>query len=152
MYIFSSFPPSIHLEKAISELEQSGLAGGNILAVPLAGRSGKPYLLDSAARTDRLSLIDGAAACGTAGMALGVIYGFVLTWGPIIWGLIGLFAGAVAGFGLDCARRPRRPLSRSGAADTVGVILLVQCNPSVAAAVEDVLWRNLAVGVGRLDR
>lgn len=152
MHIFSSFDQSIHIETALTELEQSGIAGKNILAVPL---DSFPQDLDqpgAAARADRFGFVDDAAALGTAGMVLGVIYGFVLSWGPIIWGLIGLLAGAAAGVGLHYLRNPRRFSPRPGENSADGVILLVQCGPEMAAAVEKILWRSYARGVGRLER
>jgi len=42
-------------------------------------------VLDTTA--DGISLFDGAAVLGAVFMELGVIYGFVLKWGPIAWGL-----------------------------------------------------------------
>jgi len=152
MYIFSSFPQSVHLEMAISELEQAGIARDRILAVPLDRRPSEPSRRDPAVRTDRLSLVDGAAVLGTAVMVLGVIYGFVLPGGPIIWGIAGLLAGAAAGFGLDYFRHPRRTVPGGGKNSAGGVVLLVRCGREETATVTAILWRNFAGGVGCLER
>lgn len=50
-------------------------------------------VMDTIHRADGISLFDGAEVSGAILMTLGVVYGFVLKWGPIIWGLIGLLAG-----------------------------------------------------------
>ena len=150
LYLFSSFTQSIHLELAVTELEQIGLTRKNILAVPLDRRP-QQLLFDTETRADGINLLDGPAALGTAGMVLGVIYGFVLPWGPIIWGIIGLFGGAAAGLGFDYIVHRRRTPSRSGSGAAT-VVLLVHCDRKQAATVADVLWRNHARGVGRLER
>ncbi|MEQ8176116.1 MAG: hypothetical protein ABRQ26_13740 [Syntrophomonadaceae bacterium] len=93
MYVYASFDYSAYLELAITDLEKRGIAREHILAVPLDKRMEERKLFDTIHRADGMSLFDGAAVSGAIFMELGVIYGFVLKWGPIVWALIGLVGG-----------------------------------------------------------
>ncbi|TEB05290.1 hypothetical protein Psch_02331 [Pelotomaculum schinkii] len=143
MYLVAAFEHSLFLEQAISDLLHNGLARENILAVPLEHQN---------AGSDGNSLIDGAAMAGTALMVLGVIYGFVLRWGPVIWGLIGLLAGVAAGALLALARSRIPHRSKKPNSMTAEVVLIIHCRDNNVKESEQILWNNQALGVGRLDR
>lgn len=161
MHVYASFDYSAFLELAITDLEKRGIAREHILAVPLDKRVEERMVLDTIHRADGMSLFDGAMVLGAILMTLGVIYGFVLAWGPIIWGLIGLLSGAVLGFLLDYFygrifghRKKRSPRNRvkAGECNNTEVILTVFCDNNQYEMVEKVLWDNMAFGVGKLDR
>jgi len=101
MYLVASFHYNLHTEIAITKLEQLGIPPEQILAVPLEKRGETRNIFDTIHHADGISMFDGGAILGTACMVLGVIYGFVLEWGPIVWGLLGLAGGFLAGFLLD---------------------------------------------------
>jgi hypothetical protein len=143
MYLVAAFEHSLLLEQAISELLHNGLARENILAVPL-----EPQNVDSNGN----SFIDSAATVGTALMILGVIYGFVLRWGPIIWGLIGLLTGVAVGALLALARSRLLRNSKKLNSRTPEVVLIINCHDNHIKESEQILWHNQALGVGRLDR
>ncbi|MGE5422269.1 MAG: hypothetical protein ACM3QW_03315 [Ignavibacteriales bacterium] len=151
----ASFEHSLFLELAISELEQKGIARESIYAFPLKLRVKEKKILDSINRADGLSLFDGMAACGTFFLVLGAIFGYLWTWGPIIWGLIGLSFGSSLGYILDrFFTRAIYPKSQqvSGAANKHGnriseVVLIIECRQDEAKMVEGILWENSAIGV-----
>lgn len=151
----ASFEHSLFLELAISELEQKGIARESIYAFPLKLRVKEKKLFDSINRADGLSLFDGMAACGTFFLILGAIFGYLWTWGPIIWGLIGLSFGSALGYILDrFFTRAIHPKSQqvSGAVNKQGnriseVVLIIQCHQDEAKMVEGILWENSAIGV-----
>ena len=161
MYIYASFDYSAFLELAITDLEKRGIARDHILAVPLDKRVEERMLLDTIHRADGISLFDGAAVLGAIFMELGVIYGFILEWGPITWGLIGLLGGAILGFLLDYfygrirghkKKKATRNQVKAGENNNTEVILTVFCENSQYEMVQKVLWDNRAFGVGKLDR
>ncbi|MCM0759659.1 hypothetical protein M7775_13955 [Sporomusa sphaeroides DSM 2875] len=161
MYVYASFDYSAFLELAITDLEKRGIAREHILAVPLDKRVEERMVMDTIHRADGISLFDGAMVLGAICMELGVIYGFVLEWGPVIWGLIGLLSGAIIGFLLDYFygkifghKRTKSPRNRvkAGECNNTEVILTVCCDNSQYEMVEKVLWDNMAFGVGKLDR
>lgn len=151
MYIISTFEHSVYIETVIAILQKKGISKENILAVPLDKRHENEKLFDTINSSDGVSLFDGAAALGTATMVLGVIYGYVLAWGPIIWGLIGLFAGAVAGFLLDLFRKGFKKRNKRNNSKSGDVVIMINCDKSQADMIEDLLWKKTALGVARLD-
>jgi len=149
VHVIASFEHGTELELALAQLEDIGIRREHIFAVPLRTRRKEPQLFDTIRRSDGLSLFDAGAVLGTVCMLFGCIYGFVLTWGPILWGLIGLFAGFAVGLVLDIwiSRRRRKGRARS----VSDVFVLVRCGREEAARVEEVLWLHQALGLARVD-
>ncbi len=96
-------------------------------------------------------MVDGALAMGTVGMVLGTIYGFILTWGPILWALIGLLAGSVLGFILDMMINKRRQEARRVQGKSTEVVLIINCDTDQLLLVEDILWQHYPLGVAKLN-
>ncbi len=97
MYVLSIFEQSITLEKAITAIQMKGIAKENILAVSMDKRGETISLFDSIHHSDGLSLLDLPFMMAAVFMLFSTIYGFNLTWGPILWGLIGMSAGLCLG-------------------------------------------------------
>jgi hypothetical protein len=148
MYIFASFDQGAFLEIAIADLTRIGLTKKHILAVPLRKTTRKIAVFDRMYRADGVSIVDGAALLGTVCMVLGTIFGSVLYWGPIVWGLAGLVAGAGAGLALDWAATTRG--SRSDRRDNpIPVVLVVHCEEAQAETVERILEEHQALALAR---
>lgn len=150
MFVAATFDYSFFLELAITDLEKRGIPRENIGGIPLDKRIEERKIMDSLHRADGISMFDGAAVLGTVFMLLGAIYGFILKWGPIIWGLIGLFTGAVLGFILDTSiskirsyKDKKRTKDKSSE-----IIIFVKCEENQYEMVKKVLWDNQALGVG----
>lgn len=147
--IISSFDHSMYVELALAALEENGIAKSDILAVPLNNRSEPPRLLDTMHRSDGISLIDTGMVCATASAVVASSVGFVLAWGPIIWGLIGAVAGFAIGLAIDLLFRRKKPsASRKGSG--AEVIVLVECAERQAEMVESLLWEHRAFGVAAI--
>lgn len=146
MYLVAAFKHCLNLDLTISDLLQSGLSKEKILAIPLKQESDYISFSDNLNRPLGNSIIDSAAVMGTAMMVLGVIYGFVWNWGPIIWGLIGLLTGVAAGALLAILRNKSR---HSGKRSMAEVVLIINCCGNDAKEIEKILWTNQALGVGR---
>lgn len=149
--LVASFEQNIHFEMALTLLEQKGVGREQIFAVPLETSPGEPQLFDTIQRSDGRSMFDGAAALGTAMMVLGSIYGFIWEWGPVIWGIIGLFGGGLIGFGLDYFWTERRHKQQRNTHKTE-VFVLLYCCPDEVKDIEYMLWQQGANGVARLNR
>lgn len=158
MLIISSFEHSTYLELAITDLEQRGIPQKDIYAVPLDKVSEERKIFDTIHQADGISLFDGAAILSSVFMLLGSIYGFVMKWGPIIWGLIGLLLGAVLGLLLDLfAGRLKRKLKGINSANkrrktnqNSEVVLIIRCELEEARMIKQVLRDNFAFGIGEL--
>ena len=148
MHIISSFEHSAFLELAINHLQEKGIEKENIVAVPLQNMKDQPKLFDTIHRSDGESLLDLAAVLGTVFSVLGASFGFVLTWGPIIWGILGLAFGAIIGFMIDYLLTKKHKKSKTSL--TTEVILIVSCKENEYDIVKRILFENRALGVGEL--
>jgi hypothetical protein len=85
-------------------------------------------------------------------MLLGTVYGYVLKWGPIIWGLIGAIFGMLLGFLIKYAivKKSRKGLDRGRSGITSEVVVIVQCEESKWETVEQILWENTALGISKI--
>lgn len=150
MYLIATFEHSIHLEKAITAIQMKGIAKKEILAVPMDKRAEKVKLFDTIHRSDGLSLVDLAATLGTVFMLLGTIYGFLLKWGPILWGLIGLAAGFAVGLTVKLIAA-RKYSGRQEGKKATEVVLIIECNEDRIDMVRDTFWEHHALGVSKLS-
>ncbi len=151
MYVVATFEQTIYLEMALSEMEMNGIRKEQILAVPLSKRKADRLTTDTMHQADGHSVLDLAAVLGTIFMLLGAIYGFMLRWGPILWGIIGAVAGMSAGFLIKYIVLKRRVKSGFRKKLTSEVVVLVACGEKECDTVETVLWNNKALGVSRLS-
>ncbi|OPX88829.1 MAG: hypothetical protein A4E53_01789 [Pelotomaculum sp. PtaB.Bin104] len=150
MYLVASFHYCLHTEMAIAKVEQLGIKKKHILAVPLEKRGETRNIFDTIHHADGISMFDGGAILGSVGMVLGVIYGFVLTWGPVVWGLIGLACGFLAGFLLDHYFRKLSHSKERRYDSDAELFLIVHCDENKAEEVKKALWDHLALGVAVL--
>ena len=84
-------------------------------------------------------------------MLLGSIYGFILAWGPIWWGLIGLLSGAVIGFAIKLSVTKKYANNRVKGNIMSEVVLIIECKEHELEIVSSLLWNNHALGVSKLD-
>lgn len=151
MLVVASFDYCFHTELAISELTEKGIDQAHILAVPLAVRSETREFVDSIHHSDGVSMVDGGFLLGTACMTLGVVYGFYLYWGPIIWGLIGLFGGFIIGCLFDYRPGSKRSTSRQSPGPSGSLVFLIECRDDQVEIVQTVLWSHKALGVSSIN-
>ena len=145
MHLVSAFQHSYYLELAIIDLEQIGIPNENILVLPLDKNSPNPPSV-KAAHKDGTSHVDLIFIFSMIFMLLGTIYGFIWTWGPIIWGLIGMVIGALIGLLIEMLLAGRKVFQKSIKID---VIVIVDCKDSQTETVEKILWSHQAFGVAK---
>ena len=110
----------------------------------------KPKLFDSLHSSDGLSWLDLPIILGATGCLLGNIYGFLLTWGPILWGLIGFFAGSGVGFIIKFITT-KKFNNRQKNGKSTEVVVIIECKEAQAEMVKDLLWDHHALGVRKLS-
>ncbi|WP_309119076.1 hypothetical protein [Paenibacillus sp.] len=150
MYVISVFEHSLKLELAVATLEEARVAASDILAIPLRKPdSGLPLPVDPY-NTDGFNLFP-VACTATITMLLGTIYGFLLYWGPILWGGIGLVAGIALGIVVERFVKKARGI-RKHRIHRMDVVLLVNCNGDEAKQerVARILADHHAIGVTKL--
>jgi hypothetical protein len=148
MFVIATFENSIYIELAITALEQQGISKELILAAPLDKRKELRGLFDTIHKSDGFSLFDGAAILGTCFMLLGAIYGYVLEWGPILWGLIGAISGLLLGFIIKILLLKKN--KRGSKNITSEIVLMVRCEEHKWEMVEKILWDHLALGLTKI--
>lgn len=151
MYIIATFSYNNYLELAITALQMKGVEKKRILAAPLDKRGEERKLFDTIHYSDGLSLVDLAAVLGTIFMLLGSIYGFILEWGPILWGLIGLGFGCGLGIAIKLITTRKHTKNRNGSHKESEVVLIIECTQDEMEMVKTILWENHAIGVSKLD-
>ena len=145
VYIVSHLEHTIKTELAINALEEKGILRDHILAVPMDRREQGFCRVND---TDSLSMLDIPMITAAVFALLGLIYGFVLAWGPVLWAIIGTIAGLGVGFLIKFAVNRRRAGVRKNA--DPGVVLLVDCDAGQTDMVQETLWTYSALGVSKL--
>ncbi len=148
MYTIATFEHSVFLELAIQALQKQGVNKEKILAVPMTKNSEEPMFFDTIHTSDGQSTLDVPCILAVLFGALGSIYGFVLYWGPLIWGLIGIVFGILLGLVIKIYSKK---LSFKQNAKKSEVVLLIEVLENQAPMVEKTLWAHHAIGVSRLD-
>lgn len=122
------------------------------MATALDKRTEPRQLFDTIHRADGFSMFDAAAILGTVFMLLGAIYGYVLAWGPIIWGIIGAVFGLLLGFSIKyfILKKKSYGLKSGPKTLTSEVVLIINCDESKWETVEKILWDNTALGLSRV--
>jgi hypothetical protein len=153
MQVFSTFENHIYLEMAISTLQKKGIPKENIFAVPLDNQTENNKLFDTLHHSDGTSLIDIGMALGTAFSVIGASIGFELAWGPIYWGLIGAFTGFALGFIIrlliEKVLKKRKRIIKGKNSE---VILIIDCEETMAEYVENILFKHYALGVAKIKK
>jgi len=150
MYIISTFDYSVNLEVAIASIQMKGVEKENIFAVPVDKENEKLNLMDTIHHSDSVSLLDLGAILGAVFMLFGSIYGFVLKWGPVWWGVIGLAFGVGVGILIKLVLLKKYSNRRKSEKESE-VILIIECKEILVEMVVDTLWSNHALGVSKLD-
>lgn len=150
MHIISTFEYSNYLELAITEIEMKGIPKENILAVTMDKRNEKRKLFDTMHHSDGVSLFDVPMILATFFMIFGAVYGFVLTWGPLLWGLIAMIIGFSLGLIIKLYTTRKQFKRQSGLKNTE-VVLIIECSQNQMHMIQDTLWQHNALGVSKLD-
>jgi hypothetical protein len=145
MLVIATFENSLFIEMAISALEQKGISKEKIFAAPLDKRTEPRQLFDTIHRADGISLFDAGAILGTCFMLLGSIYGYVLKWGPIIWGIIGMLSGLSIGILIKLWLVKKNKNGNKKISSEI--VLMIRCEDYQWESVQQMLWDNLALGI-----
>jgi hypothetical protein len=73
--------------------------------------------------------------------------GFILPWGPVIWGLITAFLGFGIGYGIYHAYSSKRNIKHSPE-KLPELTLIVRCGEAQSALVHEIMWTYRALTVG----
>ncbi|MDR3599863.1 MAG: hypothetical protein P4L49_05175 [Desulfosporosinus sp.] len=150
MYIISTFDHSNYLELAITAIQMKGVARENILGVSIDKRGEDKMLFDTLHSSDGLSLLDLPLILATLFCLFGSIYGFLLTWGPVLWGIIGLMVGFSLGLIIKLITTKKYD-NRQKKSKATEVVLIIECQATQVEMIKDLLWKHNALGVRKLS-
>ena len=150
MYVVSTFDHSNYLELAVRAMQMKGISKENILGVPMDKRGEEAKLFDTIHSSDGLSMLDLPIVLATLFCLVGSIYGFLLTWGPVLWGLIGIAVGFSLGLIIKLITT-KKYNNRQEKPKSTEVVLIIECKETQVEIVKDLLWANHALGVRKLS-
>ncbi len=142
MYVAAMFKQTVEVELAVTALEGAGIQKNSILAVPVETKAHSGRLFDTTFASSGDSLLDLPMILGALVCLSGCIYGYILAWGPVVWGVIGAAAGFGAGLciKLFVLKKKRTRATKSE------VVILVACEENKAEFVCRTLRDNGALG------
>lgn len=149
VYLLSVFEHS-KTEEAVTALQSKGIGKDAILAAPVDRRNEGKMLFDSIHSSDGKNRMAFVFILGTIGTILGSIWGFQLDWGPILCGFIGAVIGSIIGLLIMLITYLVRKQHYSSK-KSLGVIIIVRCDPNQVEMAQDILWENAAMGVSKLN-
>jgi len=150
MYVFATFDHSNYVELAITAVQMKGVVKENILGVSMDKKGEDKKLFDSIHSSDGLSLMDLPMLMATVFCLLGSIYGFLLIWGPVLWGIIGMIIGFSLGLIIKLTII-KKFNDRQKNQKSTEVVVIIECNENQVEMVKDLLWDHHALGVRKLN-
>lgn len=152
MLIISTFEHSIEVEEALAVLEKMGLSRKEIMTVMMDNYlETSDHNYNSNPNKKMLAFEVGMAAA-TALTVLGISVGFILLWGPIIWGLIFAICGFTIGYGITRfvqIKVLKQVIRKKERLPELAVI--IQCQEERMKEVQHVLWEYHALSVGKIN-
>jgi len=148
MLVIGTFPNDTRVMQALHALENSGIGKDRLLVVPM------DHSPDSANSHREIgnpisghTSVEFGLACATGVSVIGISRGFMLAWGPILWGLISAVSGFVFGYGVHKWWESRR-LSLMRRKKSSDIHVLVECESAKRKLIVSVLWKHDALAVG----
>lgn len=152
MLILSTFEHSLEIEEALAVLEHMGIGRQRIMLVAMDNpiRLSAPCAVQASSRATLAFEVGMAAA--TALSVIGICYGFVLVWGPIIWGILTALAGFIIGFGITrWVQNAREAAGIKMKGRIPELTLIVRCPEEQLQDVCRVLSQYHALSVGQIQ-
>lgn len=147
MLIIGNFEHSIELEQALGDLEHNGILRSQIIVVLMDTHDNISSTFTNKSNDFHSKGIEVGLSFGTGFSVIGTSAGFILTWGPIIWGLVSAVIGFLTGFGLyvitnrHTHRHPQKKIPE--------VTVIVQCPENKSLFVMETFWRYRALTIGQ---
>lgn len=146
MLVIGIFPNDMGAAQALLDMENAGIGKDRLLVVPMdasAEEAESGSFNPIAGQSSVEAGIAGATACAVVCISRG----FVMAWGPIVWGMIGAAAGFVVGFTAHqmIMKRRRRRIRADRSSE---LTVIVECEEPERRTVLEAFWNNNALSVG----
>jgi hypothetical protein len=133
----------------VAEIECSFVSQDQILVVYMDIEP-SPVQLSGRTKDIHSNAFEVGIACATGSAVIGASIGFVLAWGPIIWGLICVIIGFSSGYSIYYFRKKDRALTLRQKKEPE-VLVIIQCAEIQAHPIKEILWKYQALTVGQMD-
>lgn len=145
--ITGTFEHSLELEQALNELEKYGVNRNQIATVNMDIAPNSPDIFLSKKREHRYKAFEVGIASATVLSVVGISIGFILTLGPIFWGLFSAIVGFMIGsvIYLLINKGSDRDLSKH----LPEVVVNVNCKEEQSDLVIGIMWKYNAITVGK---
>jgi hypothetical protein len=151
MMIISTFEHSIEVEEALAVLENMGLSRNEIMTVMMDNyQKITDHNFNSNPNKKTLAFEVGMAT-STGFTVIGVSYGFMLDWGPIIWGVLSAICGFIIGYSITRLIQTKilkHVIHKKERLPELAVI--IQCREDRYQEVQQVLWEYQAISIGKI--
>lgn len=147
MNLFATFQQSIEIEQALAELENSFVSTDQIVIIYMEN---EPAQVQPTARTKEIhsNSFEVGMACATGSAVIGASIGFVLAWGPIIWGLIFVIIGFTIGYCLYYFRKKDKVITLRQKKEAE-ILVIIQCTEILVPPIKEIFWKYQALTVGQ---
>jgi hypothetical protein len=146
MIIIGTFEHSIELEKLLLTMERRQIPREKIMAVPMDIDPDNPFGRLSRKRELLNRGIEIGIACAAFCSLLGACFGFILTWGPVFWGLIFTVFGFFSGFGVFLLIKKTN--LKNIPKYLPEITLIIECLEEQAVIIAREMWQYRALSVG----
>ncbi|WP_166238760.1 hypothetical protein [Paenibacillus turpanensis] len=145
--IVALFSYTENVDLFLIEMKRRGFGDSNLLVVPLK-KADYPLTIEAVSRGGRTHW-DMAFFTGTICMLLGCIYGFVLAFGPVLWGLFGLIFGMIFGYFLQWCYEKWKG-NRKKTMQKSFIVIMVRCPKTQENEIHSVLYKHHAYALGKV--
>lgn len=149
MLVIGTFEHSLELEQALACIENNNITQEKIMVVCMDLNPENSQLLIAKSRDFINKCIEIGMVCATAISVVGTSLGFILTWGPIFWGLAFAFIGFCLGFTAYFFIKKRN--YRHVPKKLPEIVVIVQCFEEQSVFVMQTMWKFKALTVGKVQ-
>jgi hypothetical protein len=152
LLIISTFEHSIEVEQALAVIEKLGIESASIMTVMMDNNEEQSDNGMTNHPNKKTLGFEVGMACATGLSVLGISFGFITRWGPIIWGLIAAICGFILGYSLTQLLQSnhfKQVLKKKERLPELAVI--IKCKESHYPDVRRVLREYRALSVGTIQ-
>ncbi|WP_308639512.1 hypothetical protein [Paenibacillus silvisoli] len=151
MLIISTFEHSIEVEQALAVLETIGVERSKIMTVMMDNHDERIDKSATSHPNKKTLAFEYAMASATACSVVGISFGFITYWGPIIWGIISANAGFIAGYTITRLFQSRYFKHVFRVKERLPELaVIIDCEDGRFPDVQRVLWEYEALSVGTI--
>ncbi|CAG7612134.1 hypothetical protein PAESOLCIP111_01487 [Paenibacillus solanacearum] len=151
MLIIGTFEHTIEMEEALSVLEKSGVPRSSIMAVSMDETVSRSDVTATRYPHKQTLAFEIGMALATAFSVVGISFGFVSDWGPIIWGIVSALAGFMLGAGGTCWMQRTYLRGQAQKGPLPELVVIIRCTDASFPEIRLVLQQYRALSIGRIE-